>query len=517
MKEITQENLAEFAPDYGDYDTRLNRYIKNVGLESQNLTKPYGSAVRKLNEGSAIGFSEEEMKVLELIYKVDERNERFDNDTHIAKGNGGNTAEHPIFMSLGFDSFKDKAGFGPDSFDANSPETLKVAKLSQKVHGMIAVHDVGEIVDISLGEQLKTGASYKEPEEEALVGPFKFKLAAFALSEGKPELYEDTIRAIKDGAKDAKEELFQQAMRGEITGDEFVAGVGHFIGAKVAETEEKMKGNKTSPAFSAAADTLSNLFLEAEHGNSIESHLLHLTDQFEGGFHYLAFAGKEGKLTEEKSNDPASLMSNMFKGEDAVSYHLAKSSSVQGQTAYSQKSMIKALKAAENEPDETRDIAEKLVTSATTSILRNIVKLLQKSPPFVDFSAANKEEPGVNKTGDDAEREAGFATRLDVQRGLMGKALPAMQDKDRVVTALDGVVDTKAVIAVFDKAAKLLDAGEWRPDTNTAKLVVPTGGELPEALHVNRQDIRESIKANPLEVAKDFRDRTFRGEAVHLR
>lgn len=514
MKEITQENLAEFAPDYTDYETRLGRYVKTIGLESQNGNKPYGAAVRKLNEGSAIGFSEEEMKVLELIYKVDERNERFDNDTHIAKGNGGNTAEHPIFMGLAFDSFKDKAGFGPDNFDANSEETLKVAKISQKVHGMIAVHDVGEIVDISLGEQLKAGASYKEPAEEALVAPFKFKLAAYALSSGDTDFYENTIRGIKDGAKTEKERLFQEAVAGNITGDEFVAGVGHFIGAKVAEAEAKMEGKEASPAYAAARDTLTTLFNEAEHGNSLEANLLHLTDRFEGSFHYAHFAGLPGKHTPQNEN-PADLLSNLFKGDDVVAYDLAKSSTVEGQATYPQKGMTEAYKAVEAEPEATKEIGDKLVTAAVSTILRNTIKTLQKAPPFITFGPENKTEAGVEKTSDPARRDELFTKRLNIQRGLLEQALPAMRDNDRVVTSLEGTVDTKAVIAVHKKAADLLDSGEWRPDTSK-KLVIPVTGELPEAIQVNRQEIRDAIREHPLEVASKYRGQKYHGESVSL-
>lgn len=520
MKEITQENLASSRPSYRNYSDRLDTYIHHIGLESKNEEKPYGSAIRQWNKESAIGFSEEEMQILELIYKVDERNRRFDNDTHIQPGHGGNTAEHPIFMGLAFDQFKDKAGLGVEYFDLESPDALKLAQLSQKVHGLAAVHDIGEIIDISFGEQLKAGASYKEPEEEALVGPFKFKVAAYALSVGKPELYERVIGNIKDAAETAKKELFEQAVAGDITGDEFVAGVGKVIGARVAEAEKLMEGTTVAPAYGAARDSLSTLFDEAEHGESIEAHLLHLADRFEGSFHYVAFAGKAGEAVANgrADSDPEQkMMDRLFGDGGSASYNLARSSVVEGQVSYPQKSIMPAFKAVEAEPEESRELADKLVRSATATILRNTIQLLQKSPAFVDFGEGKKTEPGVTPSADPKVREEGFAARLDVQRRLLGEVRDDVFNKDRLVTALDGPIDTKAIIAVHEKAARLIESGEWTPDTATAKTVIPIGSPLPEALHVNRQEIREAIRKYPLDVAKEYKNDQFRGESVRLR
>lgn len=519
MKEITQANLAASRPSYRNYNERLDTYIQNIGLESENPAKPYGSAVRQWNKESAIGFTEQEIQILELIYQVDERNQRFDNDTHIQPGHGGNTAEHPIFMGLAFDRFKDKAGLGAEYFDPQSPDALQLAKLSQRVHGLIAVHDVGEIVDISFGEQLKAGASYKEPEEEGLVGPFKFKLAAYALSEGKPEFYAEVIRGIKDDALAAKRDLFQQAVDGKITGDEFVAGVGKVIGARVAEVETQMQGKSVAPAYAKAGQSLSDLFDEAEHGHSIESHLLHLADKFEGSFHYTAFAGKASQAfaTGRDYDSPEQrMMDRLFGDGGSASYNLAKSSTIEGQISYPQKAIVPAFKAVEAEPEETRELADKLVRSASAIILRNTIGLLQKAPAFIDFSDRKKAEPGVTPSTDPQVRDEGFAARLDVQRRLYDEAREQIFTKDRKVSGLEGVIDTKAVIAVHEKAARLIESGEWKPDL-TAKAVIPVGAPLPEELHVNRQEIRDAIRQYPLDVAKDYKNDQFRGEAVRLR
>lgn len=515
MESISQDTLARAKPDYPDYATRLASYIDLIGLENPAPDKPYGEALRRWNRESAIGFSEQELQVLELIYRVDEANARFDNDTHIKPGDGGNTAEHPIFTGLAFDSFRDKAGFTPDAFDPDAPETLHLANIARKTHAMIAVHDVGEIVDISYGEQLKTGASTKEPEEEALVGPFKFKLAAYALSTGQPELYENTIRDMKEDALKAKQKLFQQAMDGKITGDEFVAGVGKVIGAGVAAAEAQMGGQDTAPEYAEAARTLSDLFLEGERGNSLEAHLLHLSDKFEGSFHYSAFAGRPGQqpLDAIASRSPERrMLHRLFDPARSVSYNLAKSATIEGQMLYPQKTVVEAFRAVEELPEETRTIGDRLVAAAGASILRNTATLLQKAPPFIDFSDNKRNELDIEADPDRGRQSSMFATRLDTQRRLMGEAMDGMREKDRVVTGIEGVMDTKAVIAVHDKAASLLESGAWRPDTTTAKVVIPVGEPLPEALHVTRQDIREAVQKYPLDVAKDYRD-----EGVKLR
>lgn len=528
MKKITAENLAEFAPQTGSYETRLNDFIDDVGLESMSQRKSYGAALRRVNRESGIGFTKEEIQILDLIYTMDERNERFDNDTHIQPGHGGNTAEHPIFMSLAFDSFKDKAGLGGTAFDPKSEESLRVARLSQQVHGMIAVHDVGEIIDISFGEQLKAGATYKEPEEEKLVGPFKFKLAAYALSVGMPEIYADTIHDIKETATKAKKELFEQAVRGEIAGDDFVAGVGKVIGAKIAEAENKMQAFTPAMEYADAAEKLSDLFHEAETGTSVAAKLLGLTDQFEGSFHYAHFAGKgvrdfaekvarKNPELSEQAPEQAFRIQHFGDGQSA-DYALAKSSAIEGQITYPQKSMMGAFKAVEQASEDTKDIADKLVRAAVGSIFRNMIEVLRKSPPLVDFSDNQKKEPGILPTAVATEQDAAFATRLEVQRELLKKSLSTTSFKDREVTTLEGVMDTKAVIAVVEKAIRRIESGEWRPDTSSgAKHVLPVRGELPEAIHVNRKEIVESSKRNPLAVASAYRDAKFSGEKITLR
>jgi len=519
MQKISQETLKKFRPDYKPYAERLNDFVGEVGVESRLSIRDYESAVRKWNAESAIGFSEEEVKILSLIYKCDEQNNRFDNDTFVHTSKGGNTAEHPMFMGLAFDHFKDVAGFGGDNFDPASPESLKVAQLSQQVHAMIAVHDVGEVVDVSFAEQIKTGASKKEPQEEELVGPFKFKLAAYAIATNQPELYEQTIRDLKVSALEAKREYFQQAMDGKITGDEFIDAFGRVIGQKIAEAEAKIDTSAMPAKFGKAAVALTHMFEEAESGKSMPAKLLAIIDKYEGGAHYAYFAGKTTKdfAADTSETDPEKRMfTRLFGMGDSASYALANSATVLSQIGYSQKLLIQTFDAADNEPEETRAIAQKLAGAAGGGIMRAIIGLLQKAPPFIDFNATKDSEPAVTLSDDPEVQRESFAQRLESQRSLRAKAMPAIKERKANVTKIDGVMDTKAVIAVFRKAAEAMESGAWRPQGAPGSMIYTLGEELPKAIQVTKEDLKAASKEYPLDVSRDFRDDRFAGQSVGI-
>lgn len=519
MQKITQENLKNFRPNYKPYQERLDDFVSDVGVESRLSKRDYEAAVRRWNSESAIGFTEEEVKILSLIYKCDEQNNRFDNDTHVHSSKGGNTAEHPMFMGLAYDNFKDVGGLGGDSFDPDSPETLKAAQLSQQVHAMIAVHDVGEVVDVSFAEQIKTGASKKEPQEEELVGPFKFKLAAYAIATNQPELYEKTVRDLKTSALAAKREYFQQAMDGKITGDEFVDAFGRVIGEKIAEAEAKIDTSAMPASYANAADTLTHMFEEAEAGKSMPAKLLAIVDKYEGGAHYAFFAGKSTKdfAADSPETDPERRMfSRLFGAGDSASYTLASSATVLSQLAYSQKLLIQTFDAADNEPEETRAIAQKMAGAAGGGIMRAIIGLLQKAPPFIDFNATKDSEPSITLSDDPEVQREGFTQRLETQRSLQNQARAAMKERKGNVTVIDGVMDTKAVIAVFRKAAEAMETGTWRPQGKPGSAIYTLGEELPKEIQATREDMKAASKEYPLDVARDFRDDRFNGGSVSL-
>lgn len=524
MKKITQENLAEFRPTYaaGSYEERLEDFVEKVGVESGLPQRAYEEALRDWNVKSGIGFTEEEVKMLGLIYKNDEGNNRFDNDTFLHTSKGGNTAEHPMFMGLAFDSFKDAAGFTPDRFDPESPDTLRLAQLSQETHAMIAVHDVGEVIDVSFAEQVKTGASKKEPEEEALVAPFKFKMAAYALSIGQPELYEEAVRDLKESALAAKREYYQQAIDGKISGDEFVDSFGKVIGQKIAEAEARIDESGIAPAYAAAAAELTTHFENAEAYQGMAGAMLAIIDKYEGGYHYAHFAGKaakdQGAIAAATSDMDAEqrMFSRIFGNGESASYSLANSGNMLSQMAYSQKLLVQTFDAADAQPEETREMAQKLAGASGAGIMRAVIGLLQKAPPFVDFSATRDSEPAITLSDDPDTQKTGFLERLEHQRSLRDAALATIKGRRGDINRIEQVMDTKALIAVFDKAAQRMESGEWRPDGKPGSMIFTPGEDLPEALRVSHSELVASSKKYPLDVASEYKLDQLAGQSVRL-
>lgn len=521
MKTITQGNLKDFKPDYGDYKTRVEEFARIVGVESDTAEQDFDTALDDWDRSSAIGLTDAERDVVRLYFSVAMHNRRCDSDRYVHPEHGGNTAEHPIFMGLAFDECMRKAGFGPDTFDPESPQSLQAARLAQRVHAMSIVHDAGELVDISFSEQQQVGASRKEPDEEALVGPFQFKLAAYALSVGKPELYVDGMKRLKENALAAKEKYYAMALRGEITGDEFVTEFGKVVGENIDEGEKHIDENAISPEYRKAMDTLTELFLSAEEKRGISGVLLGLLDRYQGFAHYSRYAGKAAKdygLSTDVEDAEERMFNRLFGDGRAMSFTLADSATVIGEINFAQRYIAPAFAALEEEPEETRGMAERLVRTMAADMLRARIELVQKGPAFLDFSGKNADEPAVRQG--EQERDEAFAQRLETQRAMNKQALDGLRERSREgrpVEALDGIVDSKAVIAVLEKTAAAIESGTFTPASAKGN-IIPNGegSRLPEALQVTPEEIRAATRRYPLDAAKDFRGDRFRGEPVRI-
>lgn len=510
MKKITQENLAQFAPTYeGSYDERIQHFAQRIGVESKPVERDYGWGIFNWNENSAIGLSWEEVSLINLVYSVAKNNNRYDNDAFIDSKHGGNTAEHPVFIGVALDACRDSAGFGPKDFDATSPQHLQAAQLIQRTHAIAAVHDFGELVDVSYGEMHETGASRKEPDEEELVVPFQMKMAAYALSVGQPELYVDTITDLKTQALAAKQKYYQEAVDGKITGDEFIDKFGKALGALIEGAEHKIREDLISPAYLKAIETLQELNEAAEHASTIPGVLFSMLDRTEGNLHYARYAGRAAREYGENTpeTDPQQRMLNrLLDSGRSMSYNLADSKSVIDQMNFAQKNIIAAFEVLKNEPEETRGVSEKLVRETAAALMRARIPLLQKAPPFVDFTETGKKEDKAELIEADQDVFSAYqvATRVDTQRVLAWKAIPALKARGGVVDAVEGVMDTKALIAICEKAAQAIESGAYTPEKNATGLVIPLDGKLPEEFHVTRADMKATSKQYPMEVASDY-------------
>lgn len=518
MKKITQENLHEFKPEYGEYFERIEEFAEIVGVDTPENARRYGKGLREWNRTSAIGFTDAELDIIELVHSVAKDNRRYDNDPFIHPDHGGNTAEHPIFMGVAFDKFKKEAGFGPENFDPDSLETLKVARISQKLHGMAAVHDMGEMVDISYGEMMATGASRKEPDEEALVAPFQFKLAAYALSTGQEELFHETMRELKAEALEAKQELFAKAMAGDLSGDEFVTAFGKVIGKQIAKAESKFTKSDITPEYREAMDNLEHLFEQAETWQGIEGRMFATLDKFEGSAHYARYAGRGAKeygTTTGESDPERQLMNRMFgeKPGDSMSYSLMNSPGYVDQVKYTVKTVAAMFDELDKVPEEDRSVAEKLVRSMAANVVRITIPLMQKGPAFIDFDADKQSEPEIDPVNQ--SEPVSFAQRLDAQRDMRDRALPKLKSRKGHVNIIEGVMDAKAVIAVMEKTAAAIESGQFTPD-GSSKTLFPLGKELPDVLKVTPKDLKAAAQKYPLDVASDFRRDQFQGESVRI-
>ncbi len=504
MQEITAQNVQDFAPTYHGYAHRRATTASMLGVESAVDLKDFRGPVEKINAESGIGLSTEEKNIIALMLTEEEANVRFNANKYIHPHFGGNTGEHPIFISHKVDAMRDAAGYGPTHFaDLDPAHQLASARFFQRQHMKSLVHDAGELIDIAYSEQKATGASYKEPEEEALVGPFKISLAAYAINEHTPALYVSTMHEARERIKLVKQELYDKAIAGEITGDAFVAGVGKEIGRIVEETTQRLTGGKEkldealAPRYADAAKGLIEIFDSTQvKGGPVEQKIFDMFDKIEGDAHFRHFVGRmPAKPTEETA-----LMERMFGGGKALSYHLASSSDVIAGITYSQKVIPAALTAAEDMPKgPQRDVALAVARQGSALLVRNYIRMLQKAPPVLDLTGADKETP-AQSTQEEQQRQA-FARRMDIVRDMKDSWLEKARNGERnfPVTRMEGTVDTKTLIAVLDKAAKAIENGSYVPRTLPIAL-----GALPPQLQVTHSEMLESARRYPLEVATAY-------------
>ena len=239
---LDASNAAFFKTSYPDYTQRINRALPEIGVETDiGVLRDYKRILEEYVRESALGLSKEETNIIALVYADEQHNKRFDNNPFIHPDFGGNTAEHPIFTGYAVDAVREEAGYRFKEEKLDDPEYLSAAKFVQEAHLKTFLHDTPELVDISLSEQLATGANYKEYKQEKYIPAFKFQLAAYAISKGEPEYYIHTLSAMRRAAQEEKKRLYALAVKGDISGDQFVDGLGEFIGKQMNVIKRKVK------------------------------------------------------------------------------------------------------------------------------------------------------------------------------------------------------------------------------------------------------------------------------------
>lgn len=489
MKPITTETLATFRPTYPEYERRRLATADKIGVESLEDLKNYREHIEKWNEESAIGFEKAEMNVTSLILSEEEANIRFNKNSFIHPGFGGNTAEHPLFIGHKIDSIRDAAGFGPGSF-LKHPHTLEAARIAQALHSRAAMHDIGELIDISHTEAKITGATCKEPPEEALVGPFKILLASYAISTRQPMLYIHTMYEARKRIQAAKADFFEEARSGAITGDAFVAKVGREIAAIIDETTHKLEAGhgplqqQLRPEYREANASLTEIFEQSQSFTGFEGALFNFMDKYEGDSHYRHFIGRP--KTEHQPHTP--IMERMFNNGNMLSYHMASSAQVISSLKYAQKTLPPLFTEAEAlENSAERETALTYARAGAAALLRNHIRILAKSPPLLDTSSADNSDAKL--TADETEQGAHFRRRLDIQRSFQREWDARLAAHQGPWTQIDGIVSRDLLIAVFDKAATAIEEGRFTPAAGDIPLCF---GTLPAALQVNEEDIARS-------------------------
>lgn len=492
MRTITTETLPEFRPTYDEYERRRLATAKHIGVESEEDLKDYRSQIEQWNTHSAIGFDKAETNIIALILSEEEANIRFNNNVFMHRDYGGNTAEHPLFMGHKIDALRDNAGFGPARF-LKDYRTLPAARLCQSLHALTAMHDIGELIDISFSEQKIVNASFKEPPEEALVGPFKLQLAAYAISQRDPMLYIHTMYEARKRIREVKQSLFEQAKAGTITGDAFVTGVGHEIRSIIDDTTAKLeqgRGPLTAqlrPEYSTALSTLVGIFNHSQSLTGFEGAMFNLIDKYEGDSHFRHFIGRP--KSEHSHTTP--IMERMFNNGTHLSYHMASSAQVVNSVQYAQKAIPAVFAEAEAlPPGDEKEVALSFARAGTAALLRNHIRILQKAPPMIDVSKQDNKDAAL--TADETLQTSEFRRRLDTQRSFI-RAWDAQQHIKEWKT-IEGIVPRDLIIAALDKAASAIEEGRYTP---TAKDIPIGFGPLPEALYVTRSELERASQKHP--------------------
>lgn len=520
MLPINPATLAQFTPTYGEFSRRLNAVVEHIGVESQTALKDYRAMLRQVFNESAVGLTEEERDILTIMLAEEAANKRFSGNKWLAKDRGGDTAEHPIFISLQIDKLRDMAGFGPAKWDQLKPEIqMEVAKLSQALHVRAPLHDSGELVDIAADIARELHCTKKEPDEEALVGPYKIMLATYALAQGDQPHYTSAIRQARKWVQQKEQELLANARAGAISGDDYVNGVGREIAAVIGEqTQELLREmNLPSPAptgdamadlmaaqktmrqklpepYRAALDGLTETFAGTQKIEGYTEWMFHLMDKLEGDAHFRHFAGLPSR---PKAAASPSLRERFFPHNEPLDYSLVSGSEIAFAIRYSQKAIVNTLREAEAlPPGPQHDVALAFARAGAADVLRNHIRILQKAPHALDLT---NDSAKVARTAEPAAQDAAIATRHGAARDAKARWAEQRQARGFApITEIDPErVATRELIAVLDKAANAIETGRYRP---TREEMIPIGqGKLPAALQVTQQEALESSQRYPLQ------------------
>lgn len=563
MREITLENLEEFKPKDAEYKKRRDATAARIGVLSQEDLKPFREEVLRWEQDSRIGLERTETNILALLLAEESQNTRFAENKFIAREHGGNGAEHPIFIGHKIDAVREAAGFGHKNFRIDE-QHLAAARLSQKLHAMGALHDTGEIADISLSEFVKLGkGKKKEPDEEALVAPFKIRMAAHAICIGNPREYIEVINRLKKEIDAAKSTLFEEAMAKKERGEEgvsdwYVDSLGAVMGEAIRRFEAEYQletffqhpfaNDKQKPLkekYAPAVNSLLALFeqsqkLKPDQGELLddegklrmfESKMMNLFDKLEGDAHFRHFIGMP---LDEHAAKSRKLVDRLFNvgdhGDQTITFMMAGSPQVLSSILYSQKTIPDVLNAAEELPDgPAKEMAQQFARHAAAEILRNHATILQKAPPFIEMTSdtpntpekdlqarvadRRKRRPHVAQVGQDgtppptdvAERQRQFLEdRQAVQEGLHGLWVAEHPNGRSETKKIDVAMDTQTLIAILEKTACAIEAG-WTPTADQLKGVSIAGTELPPEMQIaSKREVIELSKPYPLEAVRRF-------------
>ena len=525
MRAITATTLNEFRPDYGPVRPRRAEVVKEIGVLSPRKLKNFMSQIERWNRESAVGWSAAEAEILALVIGEEEQNPRFGGNAFIRREHGGNGGEHPVFIGLQVDAARDAAGYGPEAFNPANPETLYAAQLSQRLHTMVALHDVGELVDISLSDVQALSGKKKEPDEEAWVGPFKLKLAAYALAQGNPKLYTRTLDAARQRIETLKPRLFAIAanLNGEVideaaepelvtvlkaqlgkryqpgqpvrlTSDEFVDAVGKAIGIILTEAQTSLHIDDAAlgTVYGPACHSLSNVFDSTQQfkGN-FEGELFTLFDKLEGDAHFRHFAGHMPEAPTRRTP----LTERLFQKGEALSLQAGSSLQILKNISYAQGCIPAVLETAAAMPEgPERRVAERFARAGAAALIANHIRLLQKAAPYIDADMKTPDNKNPALSADDRVQVQGTAQKLGQQALLAHEYRALGKDTRETITDIRGAEKTEVLIAALDKAAELIRDGHFTP--TAADLPLPLG-TLPDALQMSAEEVRERAARHP--------------------
>jgi hypothetical protein len=520
VKEITADNLEQFIPNGEDPSSRTDRAAKAIGVTSKKKLKNFQGAIEEWNRDSAVGFSDEELDIISLILISEENNVRFSGLRFLDPKLGGNTAEHPIFIGHKIDLIRNNAGFGANAYRGEglrNKENLVAARIAQYLHIYAALHDMGEIVDISYTEQTQIGASKKEPEEEKLIGGFKIRLAAYALSVEDPSIYSTSIKKIKTAVDEAKQRLIKAAEEKiaseqkrlgrpleddekKIIGNQCIDDIGKAIAGAMADVECELQmpplEEMDDEELKKAAQTLIEYFDQSQMAPAeikdpkyrFLAALFNAMDKTEGTAHFRHFLGKP--QNGHPHPEDAALLERMFNNGGALSLNMATNpGDVILNILYAQKAIPPLFAAVDAMPgDYKKQVAERYARAAAAEIIHDSIKVMQMAPPLIDLD--DQRTPSPEREGDEAKQRAVLADQIAAQQTHKNHWLESRKsdstpcrygdpDAQGIMPALTGVVDTKYIIATLYRIKEAIEKGEFRPTAANLPMGI---GALPAAL-----------------------------------